>query len=79
MWANRFPGARRCQPLRSALHRLYGTVLLRIVEAEAGNEDEDGKLLVANVVLNRMDSELLALADVSRFVPRCIVCTELYQ
>lgn len=33
-------------------------VLLRIVEAEAGNEDEDGKLLVANVVLNRMNSEL---------------------
>ena len=28
-------------------------VLLRIVEAEAGNEDEEGKLLVANVVLNR--------------------------
>ncbi len=32
--------------------------LLRIVEAEAGNEDEDGKLLVANVVLNRMNSAL---------------------
>lgn len=32
-------------------------VLLRIVEAEAGNEDEEGKLLVANVVLNRVDSE----------------------
>lgn len=32
-------------------------VLLRIVEAEAGNEDEDGKLLVANVVLNRVNSE----------------------
>ena len=32
--------------------------LLRIVEAEAGNEDEDGKLLVANVVLNRMNSEV---------------------
>lgn len=32
-------------------------VLLRIVEAEAGGEDEDGKLLVANVVLNRMNSE----------------------
>lgn len=31
--------------------------LLRIVEAEAGNEDEEGKLLVANVVLNRLDSE----------------------
>ncbi len=31
--------------------------LLRIVEAEAGSEDEDGKLLVANVVLNRMNSE----------------------
>lgn len=32
-------------------------VLLRIVEAEAGNEDADGKLLVANVVLNRVKSE----------------------
>lgn len=31
--------------------------LLRIVEAEAGSEDEDGRLLVANVVLNRVDSE----------------------
>lgn len=33
-------------------------VLLRIVEAEAGNEDEEGKLLVANVVLNRVNSDL---------------------
>lgn len=32
--------------------------LLRIVEAEAGGEDQDGKLLVANVVLNRVNSEL---------------------
>ena len=32
-------------------------VLQRIVEAEAGSEDEDGRLLVANVVLNRMNSE----------------------
>ncbi len=32
-------------------------VLCRIVEAEAGTEDEDGKLLVANVVLNRVNSE----------------------
>lgn len=32
-------------------------ILLRIVEAEAGTEDEDGKLLVANVVLNRMNDE----------------------
>ena len=31
-------------------------VLLRIVEAEAGGEDEIGKLLVANVVLNRVES-----------------------
>lgn len=31
--------------------------LLRIVEAEAGGEDEEGKLLVANVVLNRMESD----------------------
>jgi len=29
-------------------------VLLRIVEAEAGCEDEEGKLLVANVILNRV-------------------------
>ena len=32
-------------------------VLQRIVEAEAGNEDEDGKLLVANVVMNRVRSD----------------------
>lgn len=32
-------------------------VLLRIVEAEAGCEDEEGKLLVANVVLNRVNSD----------------------
>lgn len=32
-------------------------VLLRIVEAEAGCEDEDGKLLVANVVLNRVNHD----------------------
>lgn len=31
-------------------------VLLRIVEAEAGSEDIEGRLLVANVVLNRVDS-----------------------
>ena len=29
-------------------------ILERIVEAEAGGEDDDGKLLVANVVLNRV-------------------------
>ncbi len=32
-------------------------VLLRIVEAEAGSEGEKGKLLVANVVLNRVQNE----------------------
>lgn len=32
--------------------------LIRIVEAEAGGEDQDGKLLVANVVLNRVNSDL---------------------
>lgn len=31
-------------------------ILLRIVEAEAGGEDYTGKLLVANVVLNRVES-----------------------
>lgn len=32
-------------------------LLWRIVEAEAGNQDEEGKLLVANVVLNRVSDE----------------------
>lgn len=32
-------------------------VLCRIVEAEAEGEDEDGKLLVANVVLNRVKND----------------------
>lgn len=31
--------------------------LLRIVEAEAGGEDEMGKILVANVVMNRVECE----------------------
>lgn len=31
-------------------------ILLRIVESEAGGEDEDGKLLVANVILNRVEN-----------------------
>ncbi len=30
--------------------------LLKIVQAEAGNEDEEGKMLVAGVVLNRVES-----------------------
>lgn len=32
-------------------------ILCRIVEAEAGTEDEDGKLLVANVIFNRVASD----------------------
>jgi len=32
-------------------------VLLRIVQAEAGGEDEKGKMLVANVILNRVNNE----------------------
>ena len=31
---------------------------LKELEAEAGNEDAEGKLLVANVVLNRLNSEV---------------------
>lgn len=31
-------------------------ILCRIVEAEAGTEDEEGRMLVANVVLNRVES-----------------------
>ena len=33
-------------------------VLLRIVEAEAGSEDIEGRMLVAGVVLNRVNSEV---------------------
>ena len=43
------------EPLYSISEEEYNT-LLRIVEAEASGEDEDGKLLVANVVLNRVSS-----------------------
>lgn len=32
-------------------------ILTRIVEAEAGNQDVEGRLLVANVVLNRVSSD----------------------
>lgn len=32
-------------------------VLLRIVESEAGSEDADGRLLVANVILNRVNDD----------------------
>lgn len=32
-------------------------VLLKIVEAEAGCEDETGRMLVANVILNRVNSD----------------------
>ena len=45
------------RPVRELSETDYET-LLRIVEAEAGGEDENGKLLVANVVLNRVDSPL---------------------
>ena len=40
-------------------------LLLRIVEAEAGCEDEDGRILVANVVLNRMESELFGRGGIA--------------
>ena len=38
-------------------HQADIEILERIVEAEAGGEDDDGKLLVANVVLNRVRDE----------------------
>ena len=40
-----------------ALSRDEYEVLLRIVQAEAGTCDEEGKLLVANVILNRVESD----------------------
>lgn len=42
---------------RYELSELDYNTLLKVVEAEAGCEDENGKLLVANVVLNRVNSE----------------------
>ncbi|MDO4332582.1 MAG: cell wall hydrolase [Eubacteriales bacterium] len=44
------------EPLYQLTREDYVT-LLKIVEAEAGSEDETGKLLVANVVLNRVKSD----------------------
>lgn len=50
-----------CETLEKAYKYNLGEedfeALCRIVEAEAGTEDEDGKLLVANVVLNRVEDE----------------------
>ena len=46
------------KPLAYELGEEDYDILLRIVEAEAGGEDEDGKLLVANVVLNRMNADI---------------------
>ncbi len=43
--------------VRASITREDYENLLRIVEAEASGEDETGKLLVANVVLNRVESE----------------------
>lgn len=41
---------------RYSLSKEDREVLLRIVEAEAGNEDITGKMLVAGVVMNRVES-----------------------
>lgn len=49
---------KRRQKIKKACGKIQGTkaqtVLERIVEAEAGGEDEKGRILVANVVLNRV-------------------------
>ncbi len=42
---------------RYELSRQDYNALLQIVQAEAGNEDEKGKMLVAGVVLNRVEHE----------------------
>ena len=47
-------------------------VLLKIVEAEAGSEDLNGRILVANVVLNRVKSELFP--DCGQIVYSCPPC-----
>lgn len=49
---------KRRQAIKKACGKIKGTqaqtILERIVEAEAGGEDEKGRILVANVVLNRV-------------------------
>lgn len=45
------------QPEKITLSEEDYEVLLRIVEAEAGGEDIEGRMLVANVVLNRVADE----------------------
>lgn len=44
-------------PERYSLSENELEILFRIVEAEAGCEDEDGRVLVANVILNRLTDE----------------------
>ena len=39
-------------------------LLARLIHAEAGNQDEIGKRLVADVVLNRMDAKNISVHDV---------------
>lgn len=51
----------RRQKIKKACGKIKGTnaqtILERIVEAEAGGEDQKGRILVANVVLNRVISK----------------------
>ena len=50
--------AARRQAIKKACGSVIGTeserILCRIVEAEAGGEDKEGRMLVANVILNRV-------------------------
>lgn len=52
---------KRRKAIKNACGKVIGTqaqtILERIVEAEAGGEDEKGRILVANVVLNRVISK----------------------
>lgn len=45
------------QEIEEVLEASELDVLLRIVESEAGSEDGDGRLLVANVILNRVNDD----------------------
>lgn len=58
-------------PKRISLTEKEKSVLLRIVEAEAGDEDVEGRMLVANVVLNRVKCKTEFPNDVENVVFEC--------
>ena len=48
-------------------------ILCRIVEAEAGDQDVYGRILVVNVILNRVNCKKEFANDIEGVVPRIII------